>query len=350
MNRRPPLPKEYFTLTTAKPLVIFFATCIAVLCMTFFSNNLLSANHASLLFVNAAVVGTLLTTLFAIGHECGHKSYIKQYWLGHIIGFFSHTVLLIPYFSWIYSHAWHHRYTNHISKGEANVPFSSSSTFGKTLLYLQKIIPTPIFVLGVAVAVTIGTPLYLLLGIANGHNRKFSSHFFPFHNEIYHSKKQQFLVLLSIASVAFWLIIIAHIFTTEQLIYLYALPITVSYAWIGFYTFLTHSNHNVTWFDDRSFNWLKAQCQTVIRPYPRFFDLLHLHLGSGHLAHHIYPALPHHRLPEVTTTLTSALPNLVICDQTPILKAFYRVAAGCLVVSETAPAIHTFPASKIQSP
>jgi omega-6 fatty acid desaturase (delta-12 desaturase) len=38
------------------------------------------------------------------------------------VGFVLHSVLLVPYFSWQYSHAKHHAKTNHLLDGETHVP------------------------------------------------------------------------------------------------------------------------------------------------------------------------------------------------------------------------------------
>ena len=69
------------------------------------------------------VAGTTLMGLWVIAHECGHYTFSPNKKINHCIGFILHSFLLVPYFSWQYSHKKHHKFTNHIHKGETYVPY-----------------------------------------------------------------------------------------------------------------------------------------------------------------------------------------------------------------------------------
>jgi fatty acid desaturase len=66
--------------------------------------------------------GCILTGHWVIGHECGHGAFSANQTLNDIVGFVLHQALLVPYFGWQYTHAKHHRRTNHLTDGESHVP------------------------------------------------------------------------------------------------------------------------------------------------------------------------------------------------------------------------------------
>lgn len=72
--------------------------------------------------VYSVAMGTILTGIWVIGHECGHGAFGDNWLQNDIVGFVLHSMLLVPYFSWKYSHNKHHKYTNHLVLGDTHVP------------------------------------------------------------------------------------------------------------------------------------------------------------------------------------------------------------------------------------
>ena len=64
------------------------------------------------------IMGTVGMGLWVLGHECGHGAFAPFKFQNDCIGYVLHSLLLVPYFSWQYSHSKHHKYTNHLIKGE----------------------------------------------------------------------------------------------------------------------------------------------------------------------------------------------------------------------------------------
>ena len=65
--------------------------------------------------IYALLSGTTAMGFWVIAHECGHGAFSKNKTLETITGYFLHSLLLVPYFSWQRSHAVHHRFTNNIT-------------------------------------------------------------------------------------------------------------------------------------------------------------------------------------------------------------------------------------------
>ena len=66
--------------------------------------------------------GTAFTGWWVLAHECGHGGFSASSTLNDCVGWVLHSFLLVPYFSWQYSHAKHHAKTNHLLDGETHVP------------------------------------------------------------------------------------------------------------------------------------------------------------------------------------------------------------------------------------
>ena len=82
--------------------------------------------------VYSIVMGTVMLGPWVLGHECGHGAFAphkpcvkiagKTLDMNDAVGFVLHSALLVPFWSWQYSHNKHHKYTNHLVLGETHVP------------------------------------------------------------------------------------------------------------------------------------------------------------------------------------------------------------------------------------
>jgi hypothetical protein len=68
------------------------------------------------------VTGCFFTGLWILAHECGHDSFSPYLNVNATVGWFLHSMLLVPFFSWKFSHSRHHRYANHMEKDTVFVP------------------------------------------------------------------------------------------------------------------------------------------------------------------------------------------------------------------------------------
>lgn len=136
------------------------------------SSEQASIRHYLLWFVYAFSQGLVSTGAWILAHECGHGSLFNNQELNDVIGFILHSVLLVPYFSWKFTHSRHHRFVGHSSKDVAFSPVKKHSS----PRYLQQIaeyredyadVPA-VQLVGLVGHQTLGWPLYLLLNISAG--------------------------------------------------------------------------------------------------------------------------------------------------------------------------------------
>lgn len=113
--------------------------------------------------------GLMFTGLWILAQECGHGALYRSTLTNELLGFVLHSALLMPYWSWKYTHSRHHRYANHLEKDTAFVP-----TRSEPLSLVEKIRhesgdsvgqveDAPFFVLlALLVHLLVGLPAYLL--------------------------------------------------------------------------------------------------------------------------------------------------------------------------------------------
>lgn len=66
--------------------------------------------------------GLCFTGAWELAHECGHGALSPSRRVNNAIGLVLHSMLLVPYHSWRFTHSQHHKATNNIEKDIAFVP------------------------------------------------------------------------------------------------------------------------------------------------------------------------------------------------------------------------------------
>ncbi|GMF00357.1 unnamed protein product [Ambrosiozyma monospora] len=62
------------------------------------------------------------TGIWILAHECGHQAFSDYGWINDTVGWVLHSYLLVPYFSWKYSHGKHHKSNGNLEKDTVYVP------------------------------------------------------------------------------------------------------------------------------------------------------------------------------------------------------------------------------------
>ncbi|OAR01740.1 hypothetical protein LLEC1_07826, partial [Akanthomyces lecanii] len=60
--------------------------------------------------------GLVFMGIHILAHECGHGALFPSQSMNNAAGFVLHSILLVPFFPWKYTHARHHRYAQHLKK------------------------------------------------------------------------------------------------------------------------------------------------------------------------------------------------------------------------------------------
>jgi len=285
--------------------------------------------------------GTALTGWWVIAHECGHGAFSPSQNLNDVVGFVLHTVLLVPYFSWQYSHAKHHSKTNHLLDGETHVP-STKKGF-RAYKKVHAVIGDDAFAgLEVILHLLLGWPMYLLINATGSRrlNKEFGQKRIPKGAVLDHfrpdsklfPKKWRFRVLLSSVGLIVWTAVLAVVGSKiglGRLTLMYTIPYLWTNAWLVLYTWLQHTEEDIPHWGEKQWTWLKgAALGTIDREYG-IFDWFHHEIGSTHVCHHIFSKIPHYNAREATIHLKKALGPLYNHTDELWVASMWRVAKTC---------------------
>lgn len=277
--------------------------------------------------------GTFMTSIWVIAHECGHHAFSKNKILNNTVGLILHTLLFVPYFSWQISHGKHHNHNMDLDHDETYVPtLEEERTVIDTVFDL---IPG----LKVISYLLLAWPLYLLFHVSGGKKykrmgKKWVNHFSP--TSPIFQPKDRFLILLNdiclilfVGALSFW----GYATTWWKPVSLFILPYFVCNGWLITYTLLHHTDLKTKYYKGEAWTWLKGALGTVDRNYG-IFDYIHHNIGSTHVCHHIFSAIPHYHAREATRAIAPVLGPYYIKDETPIFMALWKADRECRVVKE----------------
>lgn len=297
-------------------------------------------------------MGTILTGPWVLGHECGHGAFSPSQSFNDIVGFITHQALLVPYFAWQYTHAKHHRRTNHLIDGESHVPSSAhdnglgpnlernsfyaawheamgDGAFALFQIWTHLVLGWPLYLLGLASTGKLDYTGQPLNGRIADHFRPKSSMFNP---------KMEFKIVLGtfteIISIV-GLIYAAHFHFGHLPVFLwYWCPYFVTNGWLVLYTWLQHTDPSIPHYGDGEWTWVRGALSTIDRPYG-IFDFFHHCIGSTHVVHHLFHEMPWYNATKATIAVRAYLEpmGLYNYDPKPWYTEMWRIARTCHYVN-----------------
>jgi len=293
-------------------------------------------------------MGTIMTGPWVCAHECGHGAFSPSQTFNDIVGFIVHQFLLVPYFAWQYTHAKHHRRTNHLKDGESHVPSTAKDNgLGENMernsfyaAWHEAMGDGAFAVFQVWTHLVVGWPLYLL-GLASTGKLKqdgtplddgsIMDHFRPsspmFPKKIYY--KIFLSTLTEVLSIA-GLLYLGHQVGHLKVILWYWNPYFFVNAWLVLYTWLQHTDPSIPHYGEGEWTWVRGALSTIDRPYG-IFDFFHHTIGSTHVAHHLFHEMPWYNAGVATQAIKEYLEpkGLYNYDPTPWYKAMWKIARTC---------------------
>lgn len=287
---------------------------------------------APLWIAYAVLNGTVATGLWVIAHECGHHAFTPRKRLEAAIGFVLHSALLVPYFTWRKSHAWHHARTNHLTEGETHVPPTILSANGRAWARLELFMGRALGLPMIACKLLIGWLIYVSIGGLSTSDRGYTSHFWPLSTRLSPGRWKAILSIAGLACTVALLVWWARLDGWAAPALLYGGPYLVVNAWVVAYTWLHHTDVDVPHLGEKDWSWIRGAFLTVDRPYGQLINYLHCNIGSTHVVHHLFSRIPHYHAAQATRSIATAFPHLYRYDDTPIGSALWRAATQCVVL------------------
>ncbi|KAI4371967.1 hypothetical protein MLD38_010255 [Melastoma candidum] len=277
-----------------------------------------------------AVQGSVLTGVWVIAHECGHHAFSDYQWLDDLVGLILHSCLLVPYFSWKYSHRRHHSNTGSLERDEVFVPKEKSKMpwFSR---YLNNSLGR---LITLTITLTLGWPMYLLFNVSGRPYDRFACHYDPY-GPIY-SDRERLQIYVSDAGVLAAMYGLYRLVVLNGLAWVFCIyggPLLVVNGFLVLITFLQHTHPALPHYDSSEWDWLKGALATVDRDYGILNKVFH-NITDTHMAHHLFSTMPHYHAMEATKAIKPVLGEYYQFDGTPIYKAMWREVKECLYVEQ----------------
>uniref|UniRef100_A0ACD5Z6W8 Uncharacterized protein n=1 Tax=Avena sativa TaxID=4498 RepID=A0ACD5Z6W8_AVESA len=277
--------------------------------------------------------GCVTTGVWVIAHECGHHAFSDYSLLDDMVGLVLHSWLLVPYFSWKYSHRRHHSNTGSMERDEVFVPMHRDR-----LDWLSPYIHhNPVGrTVHVAVVLTLGWPLYLFTNAGGRPYPLFACHFDPY-GPIYSDREraQIFISDAGVLATSFALFKLASAFGFWWVVRVYGVPLLIVNAWLVLITYLQHTHAALPHYGSTEWDWLRGSLATMDRDYGILNRVFH-NITDTHVAHHLFSAMPHYHAMEATKAIKPILGEFYQFDRTPVAKAAWREPKECLYVEQEA--------------
>lgn len=272
--------------------------------------------------------GCNLTGVWVIAHECGHHAFSDYQWLDDTVGLVLHSSLLVPYFSWKYSHRRHHSNTGSMDRDEVFVPKKKSSMKWFST-YLNN---SPGRILVLVVQLTLGWPLYLMFNVSGRPYDRFACHFDP--NSPIYTDRERLQIFVSDAGIFAVLYVLYTLVAAKGLAWVvcvYGCPLLIVNGFLVLITYLQHTHPSLPHYDTSEWDWLRGALATVDRDYGILNKVFH-NITDTHVAHHLFSTMPHYHAMEATKAIKPILGDYYQFDGTSIWKAMYREAKECVYV------------------
>lgn len=228
-----------------------------------------------------------------------------------------HIPILVPYHGWRISHRTHHANTGNIDTDESWYPISKD-TYDE-MGPVARAIRFSLFLFAY--------PFYLFFrspGRSGSHFLPSSPLFRP--NEKWDVITSTTCLVLFVGFLAWIGFAVGPIF----LLKFYIMPYLVFVVWLDLVTFLHHTEADIPWYRNDSWNFLKGAISTIDRDYG-LFNNIHHNIGT-HVAHHIFLNMPHYYLKDATEAIKPIMGGYFRESQEPILKSLWRSARECIYV------------------
>jgi len=310
------IPKECFEKTDIKSLSYVVRNFVL---FVFFAAIILSVGSVFLKLSVSVLLGFVLTGIFVIGHDAGHRSFSAKKHLNETIGHICCSLTLWPYHVWRLSHDHHHKWTHHSQNDLAWKPMTVSefrklSPIKKIGYYLSR---------------------YFLFFWAS-----ILFQFFMTEDAI----KGRFFNISDLKQVRRSIVItaiigISYISVTFYLggwsgfVFLFLVPQLVYQFWLSFFTLFHHTTDESTLMSPKSWDPATAQLGHSIHvKYPDFIDWF-THDISWHVPHHVCVSIPHYNLRTAHESLKQRYPEYVK-ERVMSLSYAWKVISQCHMIDQ----------------
>jgi len=242
------------------------------------------------------VMGMFLSSLFIIGHDCGHGTFSNSKAINDFFGHIAHAPIMAPYWPWQKSHRQHHQYTSHLDKDRGH-PWRTEEEYANGSWIERNFAKLPFS------GLFRWNPVYTFVGLPDG------SHFWPF-SRLFTNTTERLQCVVSGAACAVYayFALVLCDYSVYAFVKYYYVPLLFQGFWMVMITYLQHQDEEIEVYEEGHWGFITGQSQTIDRYYGFGIDSAIHHITDGHVAHHFFfTKIPHYHLSEATSAVRGVL-------------------------------------------
>ncbi|CAI8504910.1 unnamed protein product [Pichia kudriavzevii] len=259
------------------------------------------------------------TGIWVMAHECGHQAFSDYGWLNDTVGWVLHSYLLVPYFSWKYSHGKHHKATGHLTRDMVFVPPTVEQfKERRNVISLSELAAdTPISTFKELLIQQLGGWVWYLLTDVTGQphpqyktflSQFKASHFNP-KSPIFEKRDYWFVVLSDIGMLTQFYVLYEwyqHFGAFNVLVHWF-IPYIFTNHWLVFITFLQHSDVSLPHYEDKEWNFARGAAATIDREFGFVGSFFFHDIIETHVLHHYVSRIPFYNAREGTKAIKEVM-------------------------------------------
>jgi len=284
--------------------------------------------------------GLVGTGIWVLAHECGHQAFSDYGWVNDTVGWVLHSYLLVPYFSWKFSHGKHHKATAHLTRDMVFVP-KKKETFlqSRGVDDLEDMVAdSPIYtLLQLIFQQTVGWLGYLATNVSGqplpGVSKLNANHFNP--SSVLFEKKDYWYIVLSDIGILTQLFVIYtwyKNFGAFNVAVNYFIPYLFVNHWLVFITYLQHSDPRMPHYESEQWTFARGAAATMDREFGFVGRYLFHDIIETHVLHHYVSRIPFYNGREATEAIKKVMGEHYQHSDENMWAALWTSARSCQFV------------------
>lgn len=283
--------------------------------------------------------GLVGTGLWILAHECGHLAFSDSRLVNDTVGLVLHSWWLVPYFSWKFSHAKHHKATGHMTRDMAFVPNTRELFIKKHhALSLEEITSdSPLVSLWILLQQQLGGWWAYLFCNVTGQPVSETywgmNHFNP-KSALFEESQYWYIVLTDVGLLTqlFVLYTWYQNYGAFSVLVHWFIPYVGVNHWLVFLTYLQHTDPEMAHYEDGQWNFARGAAATIDREFGFVGQYLFHDIIETHVLHHYCSRIPFYNAREASDAIKKVMGQHYRHTDENMFKSLWKSVRWCQFV------------------
>ncbi|CUM46216.1 uncharacterized protein AC631_00031 [Debaryomyces fabryi] len=277
--------------------------------------GLSSTIRGGLWCVYSYLLGLFGFGLWILAHECGHGAFSDYQNVNDVVGWILHSYLIVPYFSWKFSHSKHHKATGHLTKDMVFIPYTKEEFVEKSgVSKVSEVMEdSPIWSLMVLIFQQLGgLQLYLATNATGqkypGYSKIAKSHYAPA-SPVFDKEHYWYIILSDIGIITTITVVYQWYknFGFFNMFVNWFMPWLWVNHWLVFVTFLQHTDPTMPHYRDNEWTFARGAAATIDRNFGFIGQHIFHDIIETHVLHHYVSRIPFYNAREATDAIRKVM-------------------------------------------